>query len=262
MIGIAPLFLTAASANDWPQWRGGPLADGAWREDGIVTNFPAPGPVVKWRAPIGPGYSGPSVANGFVYVMDRQNADPSNSCERVVCLDANTGTIRWQHAYACKYVGVGYDSGPRVTPAIADGKAYALGTMGDLVCLNAADGKLLWGKNFPRDYQATVPTWGFSAQLLVDLTGASDHLPIVADFTIPLPPPVITNFSLAGTNLIFTLANSITGGVFTVLTSANLSLPRTNWTALATNVANSATFRFTNGLNPAAPAQFYLFQEK
>ena len=59
-----------------------------------------------------------------------------------------------------------------------------------------------------------------------------------------------------------TAANSITGGVFTVLTSANLSLPRTNWTALATNVANSATFRFTNGLNPAAPAQFYLFQEK
>jgi len=106
------------------------------------------------------------------------------------------------------------------------------------------------------------PVFISSAQLLVDLTGASDHLPIVADFTIPLPPPVITNFSLAGTNLIFTLANSITGGVFTVLTSANLSLPRTNWTALATNVANSGTFRFTNGLNPAAPAQFYLFQEK
>ncbi len=187
MIGIMPLLLTTASANDWPQWRGGPLADGAWREDGIVTNFPASGLAVQWRTPVGPGYSGPSVARGSVFVMDRQNADPSNSCERILCLDANNGKIRWQHSYSSTYLHVGYDSGPRVTPAVADGKVYTLGTMGDLICLNAADGSLVWQKNLAHEYQVNVPTWGFAAQLLVDgprlysIVGGPGHAVVTFD---------------------------------------------------------------------------------
>ncbi len=106
------------------------------------------------------------------------------------------------------------------------------------------------------------PVFISAAQLYLDLTNASDHLPVVADYTIPLPAPVVTSFSVAGTNLIFNVANSITGGIITVLTSSNLLIPPTNWTALATNVANSGSFRFTNGLNPALPGRFFLFQEK
>jgi hypothetical protein len=103
-----------------------------------------------------------------------------------------------------------------------------------------------------------------AAQLYLDLTNASDHLPVVADYTVPLPAPVIAGFNLAGTNLVFNVANSITGGVFTVLTSTNLALPLANWTALATNVAPGGVFMLTatNAVNPAAPGQFYLLQEK
>ena len=108
------------------------------------------------------------------------------------------------------------------------------------------------------------PVFISAAQLYLDLTDASDHLPVVADYTIPLPVPVIAGFSLAGTNLVFNVANSITGGVFTVLMSTNPALPLTNWTALATNVATSGNFTFTatNAVNPAAPGQFYLLREK
>jgi len=103
-----------------------------------------------------------------------------------------------------------------------------------------------------------------AAQLYLDLTDASDHLPVVADYTIPLPVPVITGFSLAGTNLVFNVANSITGGVFTVLMSTNLSLPLTNWTALATNTATSGSFTLTatNAVDPTAPGWFFILQEK
>ena len=110
-----------------------------------------------------------------------------------------------------------------------------------------------------------APVFIGAAQLYLDLTNASDHLPVVADYTIPLPAPVISSFSLAGTNLVFNMANSITGGVFTVLTSTNISLPMTNWTVLAiTNTATGGSFTFTatNAVNPAAPGQFYLLQEK
>src|SRR5881394_2047840 len=65
-------------ADDWPQWLG-PERDGIWRETGIVKEFPADGPKVRWRVPVGAGYTGPAVANGRVYVMDRQRPTVSGA---------------------------------------------------------------------------------------------------------------------------------------------------------------------------------------
>jgi hypothetical protein len=136
-----------------------------------------------------------------------------------------------------------------------------------------------FGNNGSIAYQSTVntsentalnnlatngPVFITASQIYVDLTGASDHLPIVADYTIPIPTPLITGVSLAGTNLVLNVANSITGGVFTVLMSTNISLPLTNWSAVATNVANSSSFTLTatNAVNLAAPNNFFILQEK
>ena len=108
------------------------------------------------------------------------------------------------------------------------------------------------------------PVFISAAQLYLDLTSASDHLPVVADYTIPLPAPVITSFSFVGTNLVFNVANCITGGIYTVLMATNLSFPPTNWTALATNVANGGNFTLTatNTANLTAPRRFYLLQQQ
>jgi hypothetical protein len=43
-----------------------------WRESGIVEKFPEGGPKMLWRVKIGGGYTGPAIANGKVYLMDRQ----------------------------------------------------------------------------------------------------------------------------------------------------------------------------------------------
>ena len=61
---------TSVVADDWPQWRG-PKRDGVWRESGIIQKFDRPQLDINWRAEIGSGYCGPTVANGSVYVMDR-----------------------------------------------------------------------------------------------------------------------------------------------------------------------------------------------
>src|SRR4051812_45488179 len=72
----AALSLLPARADDWPQWLG-PQRDGVWREKGILEKFPSEGPTVRWRVPIGAGYSGPAVAAGKVYVTDRLAAPKS-----------------------------------------------------------------------------------------------------------------------------------------------------------------------------------------
>src|SRR5690606_23380685 len=101
--------------DDWPPWRG-PKRDGVWREPGIVEKFSEPQLPIQWRVPVGPGYNGPTMADGRVYVMDRQ-LEPKQS-ERVLCVDAKTGNEIWSHTYGCVYKGVGYQAGPRAAVTI------------------------------------------------------------------------------------------------------------------------------------------------
>ncbi len=170
---ILILLASAASAraDDWPQWLG-PERDGVWREKGILDKFPAGGPKVRWRMPIGAGYGGPAVADGRVYVTDRIGGSMKAKKggagqERVLCLDEPTGEILWKHEYDCPYQ-VGYPAGPRVTPVVKDGKVYTLGTMGDLMCLDALKGDVVWSKNLRTEYAAPTQNWGFSAHPLLD----------------------------------------------------------------------------------------------
>ena len=151
--------------DDWPQWRG-PTRDGTWRETGVVEKFSGPQLPLRWRAAIGSGYSGPTVAAGRVYVTDRQS-EP-RPIERVLCFDWQTGRSLWTFAYDCEYKSVGYTAGPRAAVSIDDGRAYALGTMGHLHCLDAATGKLLWKKLPGADYNVRVPIWGIAAAPLID----------------------------------------------------------------------------------------------
>jgi outer membrane protein assembly factor BamB len=168
---------TLIRADDWPQWMG-PQRDGVWRETGILDKFPEGGPKVLWRQPIGPGYTGPAIVGGRIYVMDRltdapalkdgfaRNAMPGK--ERVLCLDAANGQEVWKHEYDCPYLKISYPTGPRTTPLIHEGKVYTLGTMGHLYCLDANTGKPVWSKSLKDEYKNPPPIWGHAASLLID----------------------------------------------------------------------------------------------
>lgn len=175
---FATFFGTSLLADDWPQWLG-PNRDSVWRETGIVEKFPAGGPKVLWRSPIGSGYAGPSVAGGKVYVADRQLAqgvsnptDPFaqgviRGTERILCLDEADGHVVWKYEYDCPYT-VSYPAGPRVTPLVAEGKVYALGAEGNLFCLDATSGKVIWSSDFKKVFNAKTPLWGFAGHPLLD----------------------------------------------------------------------------------------------
>lgn len=164
------------TADDWPQWLG-PQRDGVWRETDILETFPQGGPKVRWRVPIGQGYTGPAVVGDRVFVMDRQgDVLPKGKesakgglpgTERILCLDAGTGKTVWKHEYNCTYT-ISYPEGPRCTPVVHQGKVYTLGGMGDLLCLDAGTGKVLWSANFPKDYRAKPPLWGWASHPVID----------------------------------------------------------------------------------------------
>ncbi len=170
------LFLLAAGVrgDDWPQWLG-PRRDGVWRETGIVDRFPTNGPPVRWRVPVRAGYVGPAVADGRLYLLDRAAGKTPErkpggpritsipGDERVLCLDARTGSNLWEHTYPCDY-RIAYPSGPRATPLVAGNRVFTLGAMGDLRCLDAGSGRLIWNVSFPTNYHLDEPPiWGWSA---------------------------------------------------------------------------------------------------
>jgi outer membrane protein assembly factor BamB len=168
---LATLLSTITLADDWPQWRG-PSRDGVWHESGLLEKFPDKQIKILWRAKISSGYSGPTVAQGRVFVSDRKiEADPQNEngrqTERIHCFDAVTGKPLWSHQYDCKYRNISYQAGPRASISIDDGRAFSLGTMGHLFCFAAADGKVLWKRDLGADYAIKMPIWGIASSPLV-----------------------------------------------------------------------------------------------
>jgi len=157
-----------AIADDWPQWRG-PTRDAVWREEGIVDRLPEGKLPRQWTAKIASGYSGPTVAEGRVFVTDRVSTEMQTGdgdSERVLCFDAQSGEPLWVHAYDAPYT-VSYRAGPRASVAVDNGRAYAVGSMGHFHCLNVADGSVVWKRDLQTQYDIDMPIWGIAAAPLI-----------------------------------------------------------------------------------------------
>ena len=167
---FAFLFIgSAIRADDWPQYRG-PNRDGAWNETGILEKFPADGLKYRWRVAVAQGFSSPVVANGRVYVTDVILAKP-RADERVLCFDEVTGQSLWTFVYEVKYPDWAFGreeerSGPTSTPIVQEGKVYTLGLEGDLICLDAIAGKVIWRTNVETEFH--VQEFSFNASLLIE----------------------------------------------------------------------------------------------
>ncbi|MDA7906052.1 PQQ-like beta-propeller repeat protein [Mariniblastus sp.] len=164
-IGCLVYFVCLAGylpADDWTQWRGN-NRDGVWHETGVITSFEKSDLEPLWRRPIGTGYSSPTVANGKVLLMD---FDEAKQNESVRCFDAKTGEVVWSLTYLSEY-RISYTAGPRAAVTIVGDRAFCLGAMGRLHCLNINDGAVLWEKDLDVDYQVSadrrMPIWGIAS---------------------------------------------------------------------------------------------------
>jgi outer membrane protein assembly factor BamB len=173
-------------ADDWPEWRGkGRL--GVWNETGLVETLPA-SLAVKWRVPINRGYSGPSVADGRVFVTDARRTVGDRVVERVLALDENTGKTLWSKEWETDYSAMVdvWANGPVATPTVDGDRVYVVGRMADLLALNVADGRVLWQKNYEKDFGMIVPLYGTTSAPIVDgdrlitLVGGTDNANFVA----------------------------------------------------------------------------------
>jgi outer membrane protein assembly factor BamB len=162
----AILLSLAASPADWPQWRG-PRRNGVSSETGLLKEWPKQGPPLVWQAKdIGDGYATPSVVGNRIYVLSNRGLEN----EFVQALSTQDGAQVW----ATRLGKVGNpDQMPsfpaaRSTPTIDGGLLYALGSDGDLACLETASGKIRWRKSLRADFGGHPGQWAYSESPLVD----------------------------------------------------------------------------------------------
>ncbi len=163
------IFLTAATcvrADDWPQWSGR-NRDGKSADTGLLAEWPAAGPKLAWKTTgFGKGFSTTAVVGDRLYTMgDKDGAG------WVIAASTDSGKILWATKVGPPGVsGVpGYDfPGPRSTPTVDGDMVFALDGSGELICVNAADGKEQWRKDLATDLGGSPATWGYAESPLVD----------------------------------------------------------------------------------------------
>ena len=138
----------AASAADWPQWRG-PARDGhAAPGTKLIEKLPAD-PKILWRVKAGEGLASPVVAGGKAFLFENVGGK-----ETLRCVSAADAKELWSTPIDDVFKDSQGPAGPRCTPVVDGDRVYVQSCRGELQGLAIADGKKIWGANFSKDFAA------------------------------------------------------------------------------------------------------------
>jgi outer membrane protein assembly factor BamB len=149
---------------DWPQFHG-PRRDSICRERGLLQQWPEGGPKLLWTLEgLGKGYSSAAIVRGRIFTMGDRPGPGGEPVQFVMAFDLTRRSELW-----ATQLGAAFNDGPRCTPTVVGDLVYALGTDGDLLCLDAATGTVRWRKNLAQDLGGKMMSgWKYSESPLVD----------------------------------------------------------------------------------------------
>lgn len=148
------------AAEEWPQFLG-PMRNGTSAETGLIQTFPAGGPDVLWRQPLGVGMSSVAVTKGFAVTLFQDETS-----QYVVAFDAVSGDPRWRTPVAPAFEN-GMGHGPRATPTVVDGLVHVLTGEGVLTQLTLAEGKQNWSVDVPASLGGKPAEYGVACSPVV-----------------------------------------------------------------------------------------------
>ena len=163
LVGSCILTSVTYSADQdsfWPQFHG-PNRDNISTEKGLLKKWPDNGPDLLWTTKgLGHGYSSISIANGMIYT-----ASSIDKNTVVIALNME-GKILWQVKNGKAFTGD--RPGTRGTPTIDGDRLFHQSPHGNLICLDAKTGDIIWEFNIIEKFKSKIPNWALSESLLVD----------------------------------------------------------------------------------------------
>jgi outer membrane protein assembly factor BamB len=161
---------------DWPNWRG-PQQNCVSTEKGLVDSWDpegGPGSNLLWKSEKLAGRSTPIVMRGKLYTIVRDQPGTATEGEKVVCADAETGDIIWEHRFNV-YLSEVPDSRVGWSSCAGDpetGRVYAQGVSGYFCCLEGDSGKVVWDRSLHEELG------------LISTFGGRTNIPIVFEDTV------------------------------------------------------------------------------
>lgn len=162
VVGIAMLapLVEGVEAYSWPQFHG-PLRNNVSLETGLMKSWPQGGPELLWTARgLGHGFSSMSIRDGMICTVGNVGKDT------VITALGLDGKPLWSRSNGPAWTAAW--PGSRSTPTFDGDRLYHQSPLGNIVCLKAKTGDVLWEKNILRAVKSKNSTWGLAESLLID----------------------------------------------------------------------------------------------
>jgi len=155
---FAAIELVAQTPHGWR----GTERNGYYKETRLLKSWPADGPELLWAVEdVGSGHSSPVIVSNRVYITG-MNADETKETFSAYSLDGKKiYTIEYGKPWDKTYPET------RTTPAIQNSKAYVISGSGEIVCINIADGEIVWKVDGATVFERNTGNWGTSESPLV-----------------------------------------------------------------------------------------------
>lgn len=169
MLGPISLVLCAALVTPgsqdegepgWPRWRG-PARDGVstetgWKSEGRDEPL--------WKTDVGIGHSCPSIVGDRLFIT---GFDDGLGLDVVYCLDADSGAELWARTYPAQIRNSGHGGGTLTTPAVDGEQVFVSTREGELRCLSAETGEVVWERDLAEEHETAPLDYGFGGSPLV-----------------------------------------------------------------------------------------------
>jgi len=161
LTSLVVYFCFTGFTQNLAQWRG-PDRDGAYPETGLLPEWPAGGPLLRWSASgIGTGYSSAISDGQAVYVTGMKDTS-----DYLTALNLR-GELLWQVPFGRAWSKAFPDT--RTTPVLENGYLYVISGGGTIACVRASDGKIQWSFNGLQRYGGAPGEWGVcESPLIID----------------------------------------------------------------------------------------------
>ena len=161
--GVAPVLL----ANDWMESRG-PARDGTSTERNLPATWSPSGENLAWTLPFG-GRSTPVIHGNRLYLQTTTSGDVSQTQERLVAVDTNSGKVLWEHRLSQYLSDVPQHRAGWASPAVdpQTGTIYMFTVSAELVAFSP-QGTVLWKRSLPEEYGAITTHGGRTTSPIVE----------------------------------------------------------------------------------------------
>ncbi|MFY9152254.1 MAG: PQQ-binding-like beta-propeller repeat protein [Prolixibacteraceae bacterium] len=184
LISIFFLILSLSGnlfSQETAEWRG-PGRRGIYPGTGLLKSWPENGPkLILELNDIGNGYSSPVVYKNSIYVSGRKD-----TLDFISAYEMN-GNKKWETAYGQAWNRTYSES--RCTPTVENNRIYLVSGLGQVVCVDALSGKLLWTIDANTEFQGEPHRWGIAESLAISekavfyVTGGEETSVIALDKT-------------------------------------------------------------------------------